>query len=103
MTETDETLAALRLKTNVTWEDADTDERLLQAAVAVSARLNSLLGLPDDHWFSDSDGDAWRLFLDAAYYEFSNAYGDFEEDFKREIASVRLLRMAGEADAQAQG
>ena len=89
------TLAAVKRKLNVTWEDEGTDARIGDVVAAVSPRLSSLLGYPPDHAYAAADGSAWGLFLNGCLYEFSDAWDDFTENYAREIRSVRLLLTGG--------
>lgn len=100
-----ETMAAVRRKLNVTWDDFETDERLADVVGIVSPRLASRLGLPSSHEFTPADEHgAWGLFLNACLYEFSDAWDDFTANYRTEIDSVRLLTLAGGGeDAEAQG
>ena len=94
------TMAAVKRKLNVTWQDPDTDARLADVIASVSPRLGSLLGYGAHHAFSEPDGQAWGLFLNACLYEFSDAWDDFTVNYEREIQSVRLLNVAvGDGDA----
>lgn len=88
-----EVLAAVRRKLNVTWEDEDTDARILDVVSSVSPSLASRLGLGEWHEFRP-DSPGWGLFLNACLYEFSDALDDFWRNYRSEIAECRLMVVA---------
>lgn len=92
-------MGAVRRKLNITWDDEGTDARLQDVVEATSPRLASLLGYESSHSFSPADGAAWGLFLNGCLYEFSDAWDDFTSNYADEIASIRLMVVAGSEDA----
>lgn len=84
-------LAAVRRKLGVTWEEASTEDRIADVVAAVSPALAARLGYPDGHAFSASDGPAWPLFLNACLYEWSDALDDFWANYSAELAWARAL------------
>ena len=84
-------LAAVRRKLNVTWEDAATEARIADVEASVSPALAARLGYPEGHAFSASDGAAWPLFLNACLYEWSDALDDFWANYSEELSWARAL------------
>ncbi len=95
-------LSAVRSKLNVTWTSTTTETRMELAVDTVSPALASRLGYAADHEFTNSDGAAWGLFLNAVLYEFSDALDEFWLNYEREIAAARLLIIAGDYDPDAE-
>lgn len=84
-------LAAVRRKLNVTWEDAATEARIADVETSVSPALAARLGYPADHAFSVADGPAWPLYLNACLYEWSDALDDFWANYAQELSCARAL------------
>ncbi len=93
-------MAAVKRKLSVTWTDETTEARLDDVVGIVSSRLSSLLGYESSHEFSSADGEAWGLFLNGCLYEFSDAWDDFTDNYRREILSCRLLVVSDEEDEE---
>lgn len=102
-----ETVAAVKRKLNITWDDDGTDARVHDVISTVTPWLASRLGYGPGHAFTEEDGPAWGLFLSACLYEFSDAMDDFLDYYAEEIACTRAIvtSSAGEASdgSQAQG
>ncbi|WP_028264377.1 hypothetical protein [Atopobium fossor] len=86
-----EVMAAIRRKLNITWDAAETDERLKDVVDSVSPVLAKRLGYANSHAFSSNDGEAWPLFLNACLYEFSDALDDFWKNYAEDIRACRSL------------
>ena len=84
---TDETLAAVRRKLNITWEDEGTEARVRDVVAAVSPALAPRCGLPANHAFAAGEPE-WALFLNACLYEFSDALDDFWDNYASELAEA---------------
>jgi hypothetical protein len=87
----DSSLAAVRRKLNVTWEDVATEARIADVVASVSPSLSARLGYPADHAYTVADGQAWALFLNACLYEWSDALDDFWDNFAEELSATRLV------------
>lgn len=87
----DSSLAAVRRKLNVTWEDAATEARIADVVASVSPALSARLGYPADHAYTVADGQAWALFLNACLYEWSDALDDFWDNYAEDLAATRLV------------
>ncbi|MCI6843810.1 MAG: hypothetical protein MR874_03500 [Coriobacteriaceae bacterium] len=94
---TDDAMAAVRRKLNVTWDDASTDARIADVVASVTPALAARLGYPSGHGFSVADGPTWSLFLSACLYEWSDALDDFWANYSAELAWARALVTAPEA------
>lgn len=92
----DETLAAVRRKLNVTWDDEGTEARIEDVIDAVSVPLAKRCGLPADHVFAKTDPE-FALFLNACLYEFSDALDDFWDNYAPDIAAAHWENAIGEA------
>ena len=92
----DETLAAVRRKLNVTWNDEGTDARIEDVIDAVSVPLAKRCGLSADHVFAKTDPE-FALFLNACLYEFSDALDDFWDNYAPDIAAAHWENAIGEA------
>lgn len=100
----DEVMAAVRRKLNITWESAETDARVADAALAAALALAPRLGFEPGHSFGPGDGPSWALYLSACLYEFSDALDDFFANYEREVSCARAINLAGGGGgAQAQG
>jgi len=103
MVVTNELMASVKRKLNITWEDEETDARLRDVIPAAAAVLRPRLALPASYEFSQDDPEAYGLLLNACLYEFSNAIDDFLVNYAREISQYRLLKLSesvGVGDAQ---
>lgn len=92
------TLAAVRRKLNITWNDEGTDARVADVVASVSPTLALRCGLEADHDFTASDAE-WGLFLNACLYEFSDALDDFWGNYAGELMAAHLRNVAGGDDA----
>ena len=83
--------AAVRRKLNVTWTDADTDDRISDVIAKSEATMRRLCDCPDDatKWDAEDIG----LLLDACLYEFSNAADDFRVNYADAIQSCRIKHL----------
>ena len=84
----DDIMASVRRKLNVTWQDADTDDRISDVIAKSEATMRRLCDCPADptKWDAEDIG----LLQDACLYEFSNAMDDFRTNYADAIQSCRL-------------
>lgn len=101
MSVSDETLAAVKRKLNVTWDEAETDSRIADVVDTVTPTLNARLGYEGAHVFASADGGAWALFLNACLYEFSDALDDFLRNYSEELDIQRALNLANADTSEA--
>lgn len=101
------TMAAVKRKLNISWDDAGTDARVDDVVYTVTPWLASRLGYEPGHAFTEDDGPAWGLFLSACLYEFSDAMDDFMSHYAEDIACTRAIVTSSAVEAsdgsQAQG
>ena len=98
MAVSDSVMSAVRSHLEITWESEVTDERLELIVKKVSPHLASRLSYESTHEFTDADGAAFGLFLDACFYEFNHAIDDFWENYKTNIDACRMLIVVGDLD-----
>jgi hypothetical protein len=91
-------MAAMRRKCGYFDPEPSMDARIEDAVIAASPRIASLLGFPADHEFAPEDGEPWQMFVNGCFYEFSDAFDDFEHNYADSILSVRL-KVLGAGDA----
>lgn len=94
-----ETLSAVKRKLSISWDDQQTDLRVVDTIDATTAWLNSRLGFPATHEFSSANGEPWPLFLNACLYEWSNALDAFADSYAAEIRSCRAVVLADQQAA----
>ena len=84
----DDIMASVRRKLNVTWSDADTDDRISDVIAKSEATMRRLCDCPADptKWDAEDIG----LLQDACLYEFSNAMDDFRTNYADAIQACRL-------------
>lgn len=79
----------VKRKLNITWDDADTDARVLDIMDSVTPYLTHKLGVAAEFDFS-APGAERDLFLSCCLYEWNHIPRDeWEENYKRTIADVR--------------
>jgi hypothetical protein len=93
-----ELMASVKRKLNITWEDEETDARLRDVIPAAAAVLRPRLALPASYEFTKDDPEAYALLLNACLYEFSNAIDDFLVNYGREISQYRLLKLSEDVE-----
>lgn len=94
-------MAAMRRKCGYFEPEPSMDARVEDAVIAASPRIASLLGHSSNHEFKVTDED-WWLFENGCFYEYSDAFDDFEHNYADAILSTRLKNL-GAANAQAEG
>lgn len=85
---------AVRRKLNITWEDEDTESRVIDVIASVMPALALRCGLPSTHEFVPGEPE-WPLFLNACLYEWSGALDDFFGNYAAEIGEAHLRNVAG--------
>lgn len=85
---------------NITWTDADTDEKIMDMMMDAEAELNHMLGAEIDYF---RPGMERRLYLNYMSYAWNECLNEFEQAYKREIIRVRhLYKVKGMSDDQEQ-
>lgn len=95
----DTTTAAVKRKLNITWSDTDTDARVADVIATVTPSVRRVIGAKDSYAFTSTDGEEWGLFLNACFYEWSNALDDFFANYASDITRCRLKHEAASVDA----
>lgn len=81
-------LEELKLKLSITWNDDDTNKRLISIIDDTELILNHKLGAKIDY---SKSGIEHNLFLNYCMYSFNNCTNDFDRNYKSEIYSIRRV------------
>ncbi len=83
----DSLIVELKLKLNITWSDADTEDRLAVIIADAAPTLKMKLGA-DDIDFS-APGPERNLFLNYCMYEWNHCLDDFDVRYMNDIMQIR--------------
>lgn len=72
---------------DITWQDDATDQKIRGIISRGEAYLDRLTGETNDY---ESEGNARALLFDYVRYAQANALDDFEKNYVRELAQLRL-------------
>ena len=81
-------LDAAKAKLNITWDDEITDRRVQDIIDDLHPKVCHTLGLPEDFDFGEPGAER-MLFLNAVFYEWNDAFDDFEGNYLEEIMQIR--------------
>lgn len=70
----------------VTWNDADTDDTIIDMMLDAEAELNHMLGSEVDYF---SPGIPHKLYLNYVLYAFNDCSEQFEDAYRKDIIRVR--------------
>lgn len=79
-------LRDLKLALDITWEDNDTNEKLLGILKRAEHRINNYAGTKIEYL---NDLTARQLVLDLAMYIYNNVSEEFEKNYSSEITALR--------------
>ena len=80
----------VKRKLNITWDDEDTNARIEEIINAAIPDLKHRLGIFDDSFdFSTADEEN-MLFLAYCFYEWNHCLNEFDVNYERMIATVRV-------------
>lgn len=82
-------LAQVKRKLNITWDDADTDERLEEIISSAIPTLRHKLGITDNDFDFAVAGAERTLFLAYCLYEWNHSTNEFDTNYAGEIAQIR--------------
>lgn len=98
----DTATAAIRRKLNITWSDPATDARLADIIATVTPALNRAVGVAPTTAIDPTDGETFGLFVNACFYEWSDALDEFWVNYLDDVSRVRARNVvAAYAAAQA--
>lgn len=89
MTET--LLSQVKRKLNITWEDADTNNRLTDIIQSAIPALKHKLGIADPNFDFAEPGMENNLFLAYCFYEWNHCLNEFDDNYSNNIAQVRAI------------
>lgn len=81
-------LEDLKRKLNITWEDEDTNFRLVEIIEDAKIILNHKLGGSIDY---SQNGIEHSLFLNYCMYSWNNCTNEFDKNYMNEIYQVRAI------------
>lgn len=73
---------------NITWQEEDTDNKVIGIMLDAEADLNHRLGAEMDYF---APGAAHRLFLDYCLYAWNNCIEELDEAYRAEILRIRHI------------
>lgn len=83
--------AKVKRKLNITWDDADTNNRVSDIIGEAKSVISHKLGITDaDYDFSD-DSVASMLFRAYCLYLFNHCENEFDENYKGDILQARQM------------
>lgn len=80
----------VKRKLNITWEDAETTQRLFDMIPSVKEKLRYKLGIVNKDFDFSASGLENELFLNACLYEFNHASDDFDKNYANDIMQSRM-------------
>lgn len=89
MTET--LLSQVKRKLNITWDDADTNNRLTDIVQSAIPALKHKLGIADPNFDFATPGMENNLFKAYCFYEWNHCLNEFDENYSNDIAQVRAM------------
>lgn len=81
------TIEVLKRELNITWDDAETNEKMLALAERAKSIITDKAGRELDF---ETPSTAQQLFFDCIKYLRSDAYNQFLEDYSEELTALRL-------------
>lgn len=91
-------LQQVRRKLNITWNDADTDNRVLDIINQAKAVMLIKLGITDNAFDFSADGITNVLFLAYCLYLYNHCENEFEQNYLAEILQARALFEVEQSD-----
>lgn len=79
-------LDSVKRHLNITWEDDDTDEKLIEQMLDAEIALNHKLGAEADYF---SAGQERRLYLAYMLYSWNDCLDEFDQAYMNEIYQLR--------------
>ena len=79
----------VKRKSNITWEDKETDERVEEIIESAIPDLLHRLGITDKNFDFSKAGDEHTLFLARCLYEWEHVLNEFYDNYASMIATVR--------------
>lgn len=86
---TEQLLAQVKRKLNITWKDADTDTRVSEIVQSAIPTLKHKLGITDPNFDFSEQGMENILFLAFCLYEYNHCANEFDDNYFNTIAQVR--------------
>lgn len=88
---TENLLSQVKRKLNITWEDADTNNRLTDIVQSAIPALKHKLGIADPNFDFAQPGMENDLFKAYCFYEWNHCLNEFDDNYANNIAQVRAM------------
>ncbi len=88
---TENLLSQVKRKLNITWEDADTNNRLTDIIQSAIPTLKHKLGIADPNFDFAAPGMENNLFLAYCFYEWNHCLNEFDDNYANNILQVRAM------------
>lgn len=96
ITMSDELFLAAKRELLITWEDVDTDGRVLEHLNNGAAEIDRIAGMAQDY---TSPGTPRRLLFEYARYARAEALNEWRQNYRSELIGLQVDRIAREAEA----
>jgi hypothetical protein len=83
-----ELIKSVKRHLNITWDDDDTEEKLLDKMLDAEIALNHILGAETDY---SAPGMEHQLFLNYMLYDWNDCINEFETAYRAEIYRIRHI------------
>ena len=84
-----ELLARVKRHLKITWDDPDTDDRVIEMVENAATTLAHKLGIPASVDAFTGAGPERTLFCNYCMYDWNNCLNEFDEAYSNEIAQLR--------------
>ena len=82
-------LAQVRRKLNITWEDADTNNRVDDIMRQARAKMLDILGITNSDFDFSGDGTENMLYLAYCLYLYNHCENEFDNNYREDIMQTR--------------
>lgn len=82
-------IGQVKSKLNITWEDEDTNKRIVEIIDSAIPDVIDMLGIADADFDFSSEGKEHDIFLNRCFYEWNHALEEFEANYSKMIARIR--------------
>lgn len=84
-------LAQVRRKLNITWQDTDTDNRVLDIVNQALATMTYKLGIVDEEFDFSVAGIENMLLLAYCLYLYNHCENEFDDNYRESIMQARAI------------
>lgn len=88
---TEALFSQVKRKLNITWEDADTNNRVTDIIQSAIPAMRHKLGIADPNFDFSEPGMENNLFKAYCFYEWNHCLNEFDENYSNDIAQVRAM------------